>query len=121
MGYMVVRGEETQRIFLDLPSDVNCSKMNIGGVLRSAGIEISDDYNNDLERLLDYMELTRELEREKLFVFVNLRSYYADESVSAFLSSVLGHGFSVLLVDSVSKEKLPEEQRITIDIDLCEF
>lgn len=110
-----------QDLAFDLPSDVYCSKMNISGVLHSAGIEIADDYNNDLERLLDYMELTRELDREKLFVFVNLRSYYTDESVSAFLSSVLGHGFSILLVDSVSKEKLPEEKRTTVDIDLCEF
>lgn len=105
----------------DLPCNVFCSKMSIGGVLRSAGLEISNDYDNDLERLLDYMELTRELDREKLFIIVNLRSYFTDAEVSAFLSTVISHEYQVLLVDSVSREKLPNELRVTVDNDLCEF
>ncbi len=110
-----------QQLTFDLPCDIICSKMSIGGVFRSAGIEISDDYTNDLERILDYMELTRELERDKLFVFVNLRSFYSDEDIAAFCASVLNHEFSVLLVDSVAREKVPGERRVTVDIDLCEF
>lgn len=105
----------------DLPCNVFCSKMSIGGVLRSAGLEISSDYDNDLERLLDYMELTRELDREKLFIIVNLRSYFTDAEVSAFLSTVISHEYQVLLVDSASREKLPNELRVTVDNDLCEF
>ncbi len=105
----------------DLPCNVFCSKMGIGGVLRSAGLEISNDYDNDLERLLDYMELTRELDREKLFIIVNLRSYFTDAEVSAFLSTVISHEYQVLLVDSASREKLPNELRVTVDNDLCEF
>lgn len=56
----------------DLPCGIVCDKLSIGGVIKAAGIGIADDYENDLERLLDYMELVRELERDKLFVFVNL-------------------------------------------------
>ncbi len=105
----------------ELPCDILCCKMSIGSVLRAVGIEIPDDYTNDLERLLDYMELTRELERDKLFLLVNLRSWYSDEEVSKFLSSILTHEYHVLLVDSVSKARLFDEARVTIDADLCEF
>lgn len=110
-----------QELAFDLPCTVACDKIGIGGVLRSTGIEILDDYGNDLERILDYMELTRELERGKLFVLVNLRSFYSDEEVAAFFQSVLDHSLCVLLVDSVSKARLPQEKRVTVDADLCEF
>ena len=110
-----------QELSFELPCDILCSKMSIGSVLRAVGIEISDDYANDLERLLDYMELTRELERDRLFLLVNLRSWYSDEEVSKFLSSILSHEYHVLLVDSISKVRLPNEERVTIDTDLCEF
>lgn len=105
----------------DLPCSIVCDKLSIGGVIKAAGIAISDDYGNDLERLLDYMELIRELERDKLFIFVNLRSYYSDDDISAFLDSVLQHAYQVLLIDGVSRKKLQNEQRTTIDMDLCEF
>lgn len=110
-----------QELAFDLPCGITCDKISIGGVLRSAGIEILDDYENELERILDYMELTRELERDKLFVLVNLRSFYSDEEVAAFFRSVLDHSLCVLLVDSVSKAMLPLEKRVTVDADLCEF
>ena len=110
-----------QELSFDLPCDVFCAKMSIGSILRAVGIEIPDDYESDLERMLDYMELTRELERDKLFIFVNLRSYYADESVSVFLASIISHEYRVLLVDSAAKTVLPGEARVTVDPDLCEF
>jgi len=110
-----------QELSLDLPCDIFCGKMSFGSIIHAVGIGIPDDYSNDLERMLDYMELSRELERDKLFIFVNLRSYYADEEIQSFLDSIISHEFRVFLVDSVSRERLPNELRITIDDDLCEF
>ena len=113
--------EYVQDLSFDLPCEIFCSKMNIGAVLRLLGIEIADNYDNDLERLLDYMELSRELDREKLFILVNLRSYYTDAEVSKFFSSVIDHEFNVLAVESFSRKTLQNEARLTVDGDLCEF
>lgn len=106
---------------MDLPCDIYCSKMNFGGILRAVDVDIVDDHESDLEQLLDYMELTRELEHERLFILVNLRSYYSDADVEAFFASVLSHEYLILPVDSVSRTRLANEQRITVDEDLCEF
>lgn len=106
---------------MDLPCGIYCSKMSFSGILRAVGIDIVDDCESDLERLLDYMELTRELEHERLFILVNLRSYYADAEVEAFFTSAIAHGFLVLPVDSVSRPLLKNERRVTVDDDLCEF
>lgn len=106
---------------MDLPCGISCSKIGFGGILRAVGVEIMDDHESDLVRLLDYMELTRELEHERLFVLVNLRSYYSDAEVEAFFASVLSHELLILPVDSVSRTQLKNECRLTIDDDLCEF
>lgn len=106
---------------MDLPCSVYCSKMNFDGILRAVGIEILDDHSHDLERLLDYMELTRELEHDRLFILVNLRSYYSDAEMEAFFASVCAHEYHILPVDSVSRARLSNERRVTVDDDLCEF
>ena len=74
MGYLVVRGEEAKRIFLD-----------------------------------------------EIAILVNLRSYFPDVSISRFLQSALDHQYRLLLVDAWEHPKLPEEQRLIIDKDLCEI
>lgn len=116
---------ELERYILELamplPCGVVCGKMNFGGILKAVGVEISEDQESDLERLLDYMELTRELERERLFILVNLRSYYSDAEAEAFFASALAHELLILPVDSVSRPKLKNERRVTVDEDLCEF
>lgn len=58
---------------------------------------------------------------DKLFVILNLRSFFADDPVERFLETVSVHGYHVLLLDCVDRKKLPLEQRVTIDNDLCEF
>lgn len=91
------------------------------GLIKAMAVHIRDAYEDPLERLLDYMELVREFDRDKLFVLLHLRSYFAEEQIEMFLKTVSDHGYRVLLVDSQDCEKLPEENRITIDKDLCEF
>lgn len=91
------------------------------GLIKAMAVHIRDAYEDPLERLLDYMELVREFDRDKLFILLHLRSYFAEEQIEMFLKTVSDHGYRVLLVDSQDYEKLPEENRITIDKDLCEF
>lgn len=105
----------------DLPCGINCGKLSFSGVLRSAGVEILDDYENDLERILDYMELIRELDRDRLFFLINLRCFYSDMEMQRFVESVCTRQHRVLLIDCVAKSRLQRERRVTIDMDLCEF
>ena len=101
--------------------DIHCERCTAGSVLKAAGVSLRDEYDDPLERLADYMELIREFDKDKLFVILNLRSFFADEPVEKFLETVSTHGYHVLLLDCVDRKKLPLEQRITIDNDLCEF
>lgn len=101
--------------------DIVCNRANVGGLLKGLGITVRDEYDDPLERLIDYMELVREFDRDKLFVYVNLRSFFSDEEVARFLDTALSHGYRILLLDAQDHTRLPQENRITIDKDLCEF
>ena len=105
----------------ELPGDIICKKCSVSALLRGIGIGLRDDYEDPLERLIDFMELVREFDRDKLFVLVGLRNFFSDVKVEAFLKTALDHGYRLLLLDSVARDKLSCEKRLTIDNDLCEF
>ena len=92
--------------------DVVCGDITVGTLLKSVGITLRDDYPDPLERLLDYMELVRCYERNKLFIFVNLRSYFPDDSVQRFLQTTVDHLYPLLLVDAGTS---PSAGRTAID------
>lgn len=105
----------------ELPGDIVCEKCSVAGLLKGVGISLRDEYEDPLERLLDFMELVRSFEREKLFVLVGLRSFFSDGKTEAFLKTALDHGYRILLMDCVARQKVSCEKRLTIDNDLCEF
>lgn len=127
MQTMELLGEIENHISLwafDLPCHVSPSKINVSSILKGVGIEIKDGYEGkfgEAEKILDYMELVREFEREKLFFTINMRSFYDDEIVERFMSTVNSHEFKVMMIENKSYSLLPFEKRFTVDEDLCEF
>lgn len=111
----------TAELAFTFDCDIVCGHCSVSGLLKEIGVSVRDEYDDPLERLIDYMELVREFERDKLFIFVNLRSFFADEEVERFLTTALDHGYRMMLVDAQAHEKLQSESRITVDNDLCEF
>lgn len=111
----------TSELAFSFDCDIVCSHCTVGSLLKGMGVTVRDEYEDPLERLIDYMELVREFDRDKLFVYVNLRSFFSDAEVESFLHTALNHGYRILLIDAQSHEKLPLENRITVDNDLCEF
>lgn len=73
------------------------------------------------EKIIDYIELVREFLGDKLFIFINMRTWFSDESVNEFLATAVAHEYKVLLIDGFSAPLLENENRLTVDDDLCEF
>lgn len=125
----------TNRLLSDIEQSVNewsfplscnivTSKINVTNVLKAVGIEICDDYvgiSGQAEKIIDYMELVREFDKDKLFITVNMRSFFPDSILTDFIKTVLDHDFKLLMIENCSYEKLPRENRRTIDEDYCEF
>lgn len=105
----------------DLPFDVECKKLAIGPIVKAIAPEIAEGDKSPLEKIFAYMELVRELDRDRLFVMVNMRTYFTDGEMESFAESVCLHGFRVLLLEGTSQNTLKNVRRYTIDDDLCEF
>ena len=126
---------ETQRLLSEIenkvsewsfgfPCNITASSVLVPNLLKAIGVAIVDDYDGevgDVEKIIDYMELVREFDCDKLFVFVNMRSYFSDSVVEDFLKTIVAHEFEVLMVESNAYSMLENEKRVTIDADLCEF
>lgn len=105
----------------ELAFEINCSKLAIGPVIRALAPEIDESDKSALEKIFAYMELVRELDRDKLFIMVNMRAYFSNEEMEKFTESAALHDFKVLLLESSEAEKLKYTKRYVVDSDLCEF
>ena len=105
----------------EFPFEINCQKLAIGPIVRALAPEFEEGDKSTTEKIFTYMELVRELDRDKLFIMVNMRSYFSDEEMELFTESACLHDFKVLLFESVAAPKLSHTKRFVIDSDLCEF
>jgi len=109
---------------VSFPCDIISSKISVSTLLKAVGIELRDEYDGHLgevEKVLDYMELVREFDRDKLFITVNMRAYFDDSLIEQFMKTAISHEFRVMMLESNAYNILPNEKRTTIDTDLCEF
>lgn len=97
------------------------NKSTVSSLIKSVGIFIEEDQNNIAEKMIDYMEIVREFDGEKIFVTAGMRSYISNELAERFMKTVLDHGYKILMIESVTDKISQYEKRLTIDQDLCEF
>ena len=105
----------------DFAFDVECPKNAIGPIIKAMGVQVDDSEKKPMENIFSYMELVRELDKDRLFIMINMRSYFRDNDMEKFIESVCLHGFRLLLLESHSYSKLKSTKRYTVDEDLCEF
>lgn len=104
-----------------LTLDIDCKKIAIGNILRAVNPEITDTGMSSLEKIFSYMELVRQLDRDRLFIMINMRTYFSDADMELFTESACLHDFKVLLLESTAYPALKSVKRYTVDEDLCEF
>ena len=105
----------------ELPFEISCQKLSMGQIIRAISPEIEEENKSTLEKVFSYMEMVRELDRERLFIMVNMRSYFSDGEMEIFIESVCLHDFKLLLIENISQNRLKNTERYTVDEDLCEF
>ena len=105
----------------DLPFDLHLQKLAMGPIIRAISPEIEEEEKSAIEKVFAYMELVRELDRDRLFIMINMRSYFSDEDMEILIESVCLHDFKMLLIESIERNRLKNTNRYVIDDDLCEF
>ncbi len=116
---------DIEKFALDITFDYSCdfdfNGLSIASLIKALGITIAESYQSELEKIIDYMQLIREYDRDKLFIFVNLRSYYSDEDIEKFYKTLILKKFDVLFIDNKEYKRIEGERLVIIDEDLCEI
>lgn len=105
----------------DMPFELDCQRLSIGPIIKAISPVIDEADKTPIERIFAYMEFVRELDRDRLFIMINMRTYFTDREMETFVESVCLHGFKVLLIENSVQAKLKNIKRYTVDEDLCEF
>ena len=105
----------------DLDADIEFNSINVESLIKSVGMSLKEEYESLAEKIIDYMELVNNLERKKLYILINLRSYISDEEMIYFIETVLQHEFDVIIIESAERPILKGEIRYIVDESLCEI
>lgn len=106
---------------LELPQEIEVGKLSAGSLFKACGIALVEDDLSLMEKILVYMKLVRELLGERLFVFVNVRSFLDDATMDKLVDDIFGNKFQVLLVESTARKLLQGERRLLVDENFCEI
>ncbi len=106
---------------IGLTGSIDTSKVSIENLIKNSGLTFVDDYSLLSEKLLDYFELVREYDQDKIFVLLNLRSFLSTNELQQFVDEILLRRFQVVLIESTEYSLLDKEKRLLIDDSLCEI
>lgn len=105
----------------DFSVEIDCQRIAIGPIIKALTPEIEESDKSTIEKVFDYMQMVREFDKDRLFIMVNMRTYFTDTEMELFIESVCLHDFKVLLMESTAFSVLSNVKRYIIDADLCEI
>jgi len=109
------------RLSLNFPYEIDFQSINVNALLKASNVRLSEEYPNLSEKILDYIGIVRELDRNKLFITVNLRSFISDEEAEALCKEFIVRRYDIIMLESTARKRLSTEKRYIIDSSLCEI
>ena len=103
----------------NLPYQLYFPGINIGALIKMLGTVVEDDSESDMERVFQYMQMVRSLLGDKLFIFVNMFSFFEREKLQLFFETAIRHEYQVLLIESKDYATMNYMRKVIIDQDLC--
>lgn len=99
-------------VTMDMPED-------IGGLLKMFDFKISEDDMTIQEKIIEYMTAVNRYKGEKVFVFVNLRSYLTDNQVQVLFENIVLEKMQAVFIENKEYPRLQNEKVVIIDKDMC--
>lgn len=93
--------------------------MNLNALFKAINFRLNEEKYSLEESVVNYMLNVRELEGEKIFVFLNLMSYVDEEQRGLLYRTVVDHGFSTLFIEPRAVKSHELVNQIIIDEDFC--
>ncbi len=101
---------------------LKAGEINYLNLFKAIEIEFDYEKNSVLERLIEYIKVTSELLKTKVYIIVNLDSFLSEEELVELEKFLLYNDIKVLaLQNAIRREVKPSENLRIVDKDLCEI
>ena len=105
----------------DLGISMECKDSTSSDLFKIASPKLLSMGDTLLERIVEYLDLSSEYSKIKLYVFINLNSYLSSSELFHLYQHISYHKTNVLFVESKHESIISNERLIIIDKDLCEL
>lgn len=102
--------------------DVCFEKCNIDSLIKAVSPRF--DYSSAdsvCEKIIDYVELVKEYDKDKLFITYNLRDVVSDSEVENFMEEILKKEYNFIMIETKEHNLSCFEKRYIVDKVLCEI
>lgn len=96
----------------DMPED-------IGGILKAFNVRFEDNDMSLSEKIVEYITAVNKYKGEKIFFFVNLRSYLTDREAELLFQNILLKKYRIICIENTEHTRLSSEKVVIIDNDMC--
>lgn len=101
---------------------LKAGEINYQNLFKAIEIEFDYEKNSVLERLIEYIKVTSELLKTKVYIIVNLDSFLSEEELVELEKFLIYNDIKVLaLQNTIRREVKPSENLRIVDKDLCEI
>ena len=91
-------------------------------LLKLIGFSVKTEYEDDLEKILEYMNVLHDLCGIDDFVFISLFGYFNETEIEALIADAQGNKHNLLFIEPHQPKILPTNtKQIIIDSDGCEI
>ena len=87
-------------------------------ILRLVGVEIEND-GGFVDKLINYMCVTNKLQGNKLYIFINLKSFVVLGDILKMYKDIEYNKLNILLIENMDRKIVNGENKIVIDKDSC--
>lgn len=111
------------KLILDFPYPLVMDEhLEYEDLFRIFHIQVDENYENYLEKIIDYLNIFYSLRLMRCAIFINLKTILSKEECQKLYTECFYKKIPIILFESRQAEYiLQEEETVIIDSDLCEF
>lgn len=105
----------------NMPYILQCNQEgDVTDLFKQLDVKFETNPENLLEKLIDYICVISEVFGKKVFVLVNIKSYFTKDELKLLYKKMFYEKIYLLLIENHDNNDIIEEERVTIiDKDMC--
>ena len=101
--------------------NVSHQDYEISNLYKILNIQLQVEYENELEKVMEFMNVLHDVCGTDCFVFVSLFCYFDQEEIATLVREATANKHNLLFIEAVEPGSIPEQTRkVIIDKDLCQ-